>query len=112
MFQYSVSTLLREERSIRSPGESGERLGSFDEADEEVVSPCGDFAPQSDRVLAIGSSDEVERHVLERGEVGWGVVGPQPAFVVAEDHIEDPVQAVLDSPVISNERCDEDGGAH
>ena len=61
-------------------GESGGRLGSFDEADEEVVISCGDFAPQSDGVLAIGSSDEVERHVLERCEVGRGVVGPQPAL--------------------------------
>lgn len=30
------------------PGESGERLGGLDEADEEFVVPCGDLAPQSD----------------------------------------------------------------
>lgn len=29
-------------------GESGERLGGLDEADEEFVVPCGDLAPQSD----------------------------------------------------------------
>ena len=74
-------------------GESGGRLGSFDEADEEVVIPCGDFAPQSDGVLAIGSSDEVERHVLERCEVGGGV-----AFVCQSASKRDPLSACKREP--------------
>ena len=34
--------------SAFATGESGERLGGLDEADEEFVVPCGDLAPQSD----------------------------------------------------------------
>lgn len=37
-----------EPRGAILAGESGERLGGLDEADEEFVVPCGDLAPQSD----------------------------------------------------------------
>ena len=30
----------------------------------------------------------------------WGVVGSDAAVVIAEDHVHDPVQAVLDIPFI------------
>lgn len=42
----------------------------LDEADEEFVVPCGNLAAQTERVLAIGPSNEVERHVFERSEGG------------------------------------------
>jgi len=38
------------------------------------------------------------------------VVGPESAFIVSEDHVEDPVEGVLDGPVIADERADEIGG--
>ena len=37
-----------------------------------------------------GSSDQVEGRMLDGGEVGGCVIGADTAFVVAEDHIQDP----------------------
>jgi hypothetical protein len=42
--------------------------------------------------------------VFDGGEVGWGVIGADAALVVAESHIHDPVQAVLDHPMGSDSR--------
>jgi hypothetical protein len=44
--------------------------------------------------------------VLYGGEVGRGVVGAHPAFIIAEDHIHDPMQAIFDSPMISNDKAE------
>ena len=59
-------------------------------------------------------------HVLEGGEVGGRVIGSDAAFIVAEDHIHHPMQAVLDRPVAADdgaelagepgERGDEEAG--
>jgi hypothetical protein len=38
--------------------------------------------------------------MFDGGEVGGGVVGSDAAFVIAEDHVHDPVQVVLDIPFI------------
>src|SRR5271168_2139980 len=40
---------------------------------------------------------EVEGHVFEGREVGGSVVSSQATFVVAEDHVEDPMEAVFDT---------------
>src|SRR3954465_913848 len=40
----------------------------------------------------------------DSGEVGWCVVGSDPALVIAEDHVQDPVQAVLNGPVTADDR--------
>jgi hypothetical protein len=73
---------------------------------QEIVVPSGDFAAESDGTFARGSSDEVEGHVFDGGEVGGCVIGTDPAFVVAENHIQDPVKTVLDHPMDSNSRSD------
>src|SRR5258707_15476475 len=73
-----------------------------DEACEEVVIPSGDFAAEADGILAWGSSDQVEGHMLDGGEVGGWVIGADAAFVVAEIHVHDPVKAVLDHPMGSD----------
>ncbi len=44
--------------------------------------------------------------MLDGGEVGGGMFGSDAAFVVAEEHVHDPVQAVLDRPMASHD------GAH
>src|SRR5262249_5211653 len=67
-----------------------------DEACEEVVIPSGDFAAEAERIFARGSPDQVEGHVLDGGEVGRGVIGADTAFVIAEHHVHDPMEAVLD----------------
>lgn len=38
-------------------------------------------------------------HVFEGGEIGGSMIGADAAFVVAEDHVHYPVQAVLHRPV-------------
>src|SRR6202522_1685505 len=53
------------------------------------------LALEPQRGLAWRLSDEIVSHVLDRGEVGRCVVGSDPAFVVTEDHVHHPVQAVL-----------------
>jgi len=46
-------------------------------------------------------------HVFYGGEIGRGVIGPNPAFVVTEDHVHDPVQAVLDRPMATHHGSEE-----
>src|SRR4051794_22179816 len=70
-----------------------------DEAGEVVLVPCGNLSPEAYGVLAGRSARQVQRHVFDGGEVGWGVVGSDAAFVIAEDHVHDPVQAILDGPM-------------
>ena len=45
--------------------------------------------------------------MLDGGEVGWCMIGSDPTFVVAEEHVQNPVQAVLDRPVVAHHRSDE-----
>ena len=44
-------------------------------------------------------------------EISWGVVGSDAAFIVAKDHVHDPVQGVLDGPVRADHGADR-GGWH
>ena len=53
-------------------------------------------------------SQEVQRDVADGGHVLGAMAGAEPAEVFVEDHIEDPVQAVLDVPV----RADGAGKQH
>ena len=62
-----------------------------DEACEEVIVPCSNLALEAESVLAGGFSDQVVCHVLYGGEVGGSVIGTDATFVVAEDHVHDPV---------------------
>jgi hypothetical protein len=61
-------------------------------------------AGEADGILAWGSSDQVEGHMLDGSEVGGSVIGSDAAFVVAEIHVHDPVKAVLDHPIGSDRR--------
>ena len=72
---------------------------SGDEAGEKFVIPSGDFTLESKADLAGRSSDRVEGDVLDGGEIGRGVLGADTAFVIAEDHVHNPMQAVLDRPM-------------
>ena len=62
-----------------------------DKTCEEVVVPSGDFSFEAQAVLSGGPSDQVVGHVFYGGEVGGSVIGADAAFVVAEDHVHDPV---------------------
>jgi hypothetical protein len=48
--------------------------------------------------------------VLCDGEIGWSVIGSDAGFVIAENHVHDPMQTVLDAPVGSDGGCDDVGG--
>lgn len=68
------------------------KQSSGDDAFKEIVVPSGDFSSEAQRVLSGGHSDEVVGHVLERGEIGRGMICSNPAFVVAKDHVHNPVR--------------------
>jgi hypothetical protein len=68
-----------------------------DQICEEVVVPCGDLSSEAHGVLAWRISDEVVGHMLDGGEVGWRMLGSDAAFIVSKDHVQDPMQAVLDA---------------
>jgi hypothetical protein len=87
----------------RAQGNRVKKLCS-EETCEKVVIPSGDFAAEPERIFARGSSDQIEGHVLDGGEVGRGVIGADAAFIVAEHHVHDPMKPVLDHPVAANGR--------
>jgi hypothetical protein len=76
-----------------------------------VVPACG-FAPKADGILARGLAGEIVGDVPAGCEISWGVVGSDAAFIVAKDHVHDPVQGVLDGPVRSDHRADRGGQHH
>ena len=47
--------------------------------------------------------------MAEGGEIGGGVLGADAAFVIAEGHVHDPVEAVLDRPVGADDRAEQFG---
>jgi hypothetical protein len=65
--------------------------------------PCGDFTLESDGVLGWGATHAVVGAVFDGGEFGGGMTDADAALVVAESHVHDPVQAVLDGPMLSND---------
>jgi hypothetical protein len=69
---------------------------------EEFVVPGGDFAFEAEAVLAGGFADQIVSHTPEGREVGGRVFGADATFVVAEGHVHDPVQAVLDRPMAAD----------
>ena len=68
---------------------------SGNEAYQELVVPGWDFALEAEALLAGCPANEVKRHVLDGGEIGGGMIGADTALVISEDHVHDPVQAVL-----------------
>ena len=46
-------------------------------------------------------------HVFDGGEVSRSMVGPDPALVVPEDHVHDPVQTVFDRPMAAHHWSEE-----
>jgi hypothetical protein len=78
------------------------KKSSCDEACEIVVVPCGGFASQAHGILTRSPSRQIVGHVFYRREVGWRIPGSHAAFVVAEDHVHDPMQAVLDGPMAAD----------
>src|SRR5580704_16028975 len=79
---------------------------------EEVVVPGGDFAFETEAVLAGGLADQIVGDMPERSEVGGGVLGSNATFVIAEGHVHDPVEGVLDRPMVAGDRAELMGEPH
>lgn len=69
---------------------------------EEIVVPAGGFAFEADAASGWSFLEHVEGHVFEDGGVVGGVVLADTRFVLAEGHVEHPVETVLDAPVSAN----------
>ena len=54
--------------------------------------------------LEVLSVDQVEGDTVEQGEVLGGVSGAFAVLVLAEGHIQHPVQLVFDAPVLADGR--------
>ena len=48
------------------------------------------------------TAQQVERHMFDGGEVGGGMLGADPALVVSEDAVHQPVHA-FDRPVMADD---------
>ena len=68
------------------------------------IRSSGDESSRLDAALSFDGieANEVEREVLEDGEVMGGVSGPGAHLIVGESHIHAPMQAVLDRPMGAN----------
>ena len=80
-----------------------------DKACEEFVVPGGDLAAETKGVLSRSPPDQVVGHVFECREISRGVFGSNPAFVVAEDHVHDPVETIFNGPVAPDDWADKHG---
>ena len=89
----------------RDAGESGEGL-CFDEVGEIVIVPGGGFESQPDLIPAWVFACEVGGHVFDCDEVLGGLIGSDAAFVILEGHVENPVQAVLNGPMVAHHGCE------
>jgi hypothetical protein len=69
------------------------------EAVEVIEVPAGELAAVLEAGGGLGLVQEVQGYVLDHRHVLRAVAGPQPSEVVAEHHVQDPMQPVLDPPV-------------
>src|SRR4051794_41748921 len=84
----------------------GDRLKDLgclaDEGFEVAWVPSGELAAVFEACGWRGLSHEVQGHVSDDGHVLGAVAGAQASEVVVEDHVHDPVQAVLNAPMGAN----------
>ena len=78
----------------------GNRISNLtEEFGEELVVPCGAFEFDVHGAFGFFLADDVEGDVAEHGEVVWAVVFSVAGVVLVHDHIEHPVEAILDAPM-------------
>jgi hypothetical protein len=64
---------------------------------EFVGVPSGELAGGLDGPLALADAYGVDGEVADDGHVAGAVASAQPRLILFEDHVEHPVQAVLDA---------------
>ena len=69
---------------------------------EVVWGPSCEFSAELDGFFVGCGADEVEGEVSDDGHVFGAVSFSEAGLVVAEDDVEDPVEAVFDAPVPTN----------
>ena len=82
-----------------APGESGEGSWS-DDPDEVVVVPSDRFEGEAHGILALIERCDVHRDMPDCQNVLRRMGGSDPGPILVEGHIQDPMQAVLDRPVL------------
>ena len=93
--------------NILTPGESGEGFHAATRLARKSSSQPAVLRLRRRESFPGALRIRLLRHVLERGEVGGRVFGSHAAFVVAKDHVHDPMQAVLDRPMVADHRADQ-----
>src|SRR3954470_15007179 len=93
-------------QAIALPRWQGNRLKDLgclaDEGFEVAWVPSGELAAVFEACGWRGLSHEVQGHVSDDGHVLGAIAGAQASEVVVEDHVHDPVQAVLNAPMGAN----------
>jgi hypothetical protein len=80
----------------------GNRIFACERLDKEVVVPSGDFVFTSDASFARFSGKKIQGDFPEEGEVFRSVIDADATRVLTEGDIQDPVQAVLNCPVLDD----------
>src|SRR5687768_15692102 len=80
-----------------------------EEALEAGCVPAGWLPSVLERAGGLGPMQQVGGHVPDHGHVLGCMAAAQAGEVVPEHHVQDPVQAVLDAPMIAD-RLGEGGG--
>ncbi|WP_244538254.1 hypothetical protein [Methylobacterium sp. ap11] len=88
---------------LADPGRSGE-VSWGNEPDEIVVVPACGFAGEAHGVLALFAGCHGHRDVADRLHVLRSMSGADARLIVVEGDVEDPVQSVLDRPVLPDGR--------
>jgi hypothetical protein len=70
-----------------------------DQRSEVIAVEGGELSTNLQAVLVVGSSHDVDGHVLDDAHVLGTVAGSEADEVVVVDDIEHPVQAVLNAPM-------------
>ena len=57
---------------------------------------------QAHGIFAGSCPEQIQGHMFDGGEVSRSVIGADSAFVVPQYHVHDPMQRILDGPVIAD----------
>ena len=73
------------------------------EAEQIFVVHGGDFHPSLERVVVVHEADEVQGDAPDGGEALRPAQGSVPHSILVHHDVENPVEAVLDLPVVAGE---------
>lgn len=85
-------------------GQGKRKLAAFDTKDlqHEVVAPAGHSSAHDDAFLAVDLLEKPDREAFQPGHIVGRDPIPQPTLVLAEGHIQAPVQGIFDRPMATH----------